>query len=299
MINKKLNISIIIIGYNTCQELERLLKSINNLNKSYHILEVIYVDDGSQDSSLKSFKRFSLNFKKKFHKNDINRGRAFSTQAGINIASGDWFLFIRSNEIASKNLINEYSLAISKYSGLAFMGVVRYQSKDKYFEKYLNNKKRGVNLFHCGEKIHYKFLLFNNSILNKRIFQHVSLDSNLKSYGGEELDFSFKINKAFPSVICACPDALVYRNNYPGLVKHCKRLEEFGLFNFGILSRRLQLDVVYYRLLLKRFFLLRVAMMFLYFFCNTINSKIKIKPQYLIIRIHFLTAILKGYYKGS
>ena len=299
MMNKKLNISIIIIGYNTCEELERLLKSINNLNKSDHILEVVYVDDGSQDSSLKIFKHFNLNFQKKFHKNDINKGRSFSTQAGINIASGDWLLFIRSNEIASKNLINEYSLAISRYSGLAFMGVVRYQSKDKYFEKYLNNKKRGVNLFHCGEKIHYKFLLFNNSILNKRIFQHVCLDPSLKSYGGEELDFSLKLNKAFPNMICACPGAVVYRNNYPSLKEHSSRLEEFGLFNFKALSKKLQLQIVYYRLFLSRFILLRLVVLFVYFFCNTINTKIKIRPRYLIIRAHFLAAILKGYYKTS
>ena len=299
MINKKLNISIIIIGYNTCQELERLLISINNLNKSYHILEVIYIDDCSEDSSLKLFKSFSLNFKKKFHKNEVNQGRSFSTQAGINIASGDWFLFIRSNETASRSLIDEYSLAISKYSGLAFMGVVRYQSKDKYFEKYLNNKKRGVNLFRCGEKIHYKFLLFNNSIIHKRIFRQVCFDSSLKSYGGEELDFSFKLNKAFPGMICACPRAIVYRNNYPSLKEHSSRLEEFGLFNFNALSKNLQLQIVYYRLFLSRFILLRLIVFFIYFFCNTINTKIKIKPRYLIIRAHFLAAILKGYYKTS
>ena len=299
MINKKLNISIIIIGYNTCQDLAKLLTSINNLNKGYHILEVVYVDDGSQDSSLRLFKNFSLNFQKKFHKNDINRGRSFSTQAGINIAKGDWFLFIRSNELASKNLISAYSLAISKFSGFAFMGVVRYQSKDKYFEKYLNNKKRGVNLFTCGEKIDYKFLLFNNSIIHKRIFQHVYFNANLKSYGGEELDFSFKLNKAFPDMICACPEAVVYRNNYPGLKQHAKRLEEFGLFNFNALSKKLQLQIVYYRLFLSRFILLRLVVLFVYFFCNTINTKIKIKPRYLIIRAHFLAAILRGYYKSS
>ena len=48
---KNLNISIIIIGYNTSSELKKLLLSINNINASENILEVIYTDDGSRDLS--------------------------------------------------------------------------------------------------------------------------------------------------------------------------------------------------------------------------------------------------------
>ena len=92
-----LNISIIIIGYNTCRDLKKLLYSINNLSASSEILEIIYVDDGSQDSSLKMFRDFNLKFLKKSKKNRTNQGRSFSTQEGIKLASGDWYLFIRSN----------------------------------------------------------------------------------------------------------------------------------------------------------------------------------------------------------
>lgn len=297
--NKSLNISIIIIGYNTRHELGQLLQSINNLKHGSHILEVIYIDDASEDSSLEVFKNYPLGFQKKYKKNPFNRGRSFSTQRGINLASGDWFLFLRSNEIASKNLLHEYVLAINQQLGLAYMGVVRYQSQDKYFEQYLNNKRRGVNLFSCGEKIHYKFLLFNNSIIHKQIFKDICFNGDLKKYGGEELDFSFRLNKKFPNMICACPNAVVYRKNYPSLLDHCMRLEEFGLFNLHMLSKKLQLDIVGYKILLRKWFLLRLIVLSVYFFCNTINAKIKMRPQYLIIRAHFLAAILKGYYRGS
>ena len=292
-----LNISIIIIGYNTCRDLKKLLYSINNLSASSEILEIIYVDDGSQDSSLKMFRDFNLKFLKKSKKNRTNQGRSFSTQEGSKLASGDWYLFIRSNELVSKPLIEEFKKAIKTGRGYAYMGAVNYQSRDKCFEKYLNNKKRGVNPFPCGKKIHYKFLLFNNSIIYKRVFNLVSLNPKLKHYGGEELDFSFKMNRLFPNMICAWPDALVFRKNYPDFLSHCQRLEEFGFLNFPLLSKNLQLDVVYYNFLLKKYLFFRVLLFCLYPLLNFLAKKTK--PGYLAIRFYFLISILKGYYRVS
>ena len=124
MVNKNLNISIIIIGYNTQQELLRLLDSINSMRGTNHILEVVYVDDGSQDNSYKLFEQSNLKIKKVGKKLDKNFGRAYATQAGIDLAKGFWYLFLRSNEIVSTNLILEYQKHIVQKKSIAYTHVV-------------------------------------------------------------------------------------------------------------------------------------------------------------------------------
>ena len=91
-------ISIIIIGYNTCEQLNTLLQSIANQKVDDLLIEIIYIDDGSSDGSFRMFNNFAINHKKRSKKFKENKGRVEATQAGINLATGKWLLFIRSNE---------------------------------------------------------------------------------------------------------------------------------------------------------------------------------------------------------
>ena len=201
--------------------------------------------------------------------------------------------------MVSPDLILEFKKAIISNAALAYMGVVNYKSKDKKFEKYLNNPKRGVRLYQCGDKIHYKFLLFNNSIIKRDICNKIKLNLRLTHYGGEELDFAFKLNSLYPNQICACPGSVVYRNNYPDLTSHCKRLEEFGFINFKRLPKNLQLDVVRFHFLLNTFVFSRVSVLIVCYLSKFLISIIPKVPAYTLIRIRFLSEILRGYYRIS
>ena len=67
MNNQNITISVIIIGYNTKNYLVGLLHSIKkqNIFIPQKNIEIIYVDDGSNDGSIEIFRSFPLNFKKK------------------------------------------------------------------------------------------------------------------------------------------------------------------------------------------------------------------------------------------
>ena len=49
-------ISIVIIGYNSQNELIKCLDSLNNIQSNNSLKEIIYVDDGSNDDSVNFFK---------------------------------------------------------------------------------------------------------------------------------------------------------------------------------------------------------------------------------------------------
>ena len=194
-------ISIIIIGYNSKKNLESLLQSINQLIIQDNKIEVIYIDDGSSDNSLDYFINYKLIFPTKYFGFDKNRGRVYASQKGIELASGDWLLMLQSNVIVNNNLIIEYNKSINNNKILAIVGNICYQSHDKIFMNYLNNKNRGINKYKNIQPIHYRYLLFGNSLIKRHIFNQINLNLKLKFYGGEELDFAFKLNINSPIVL--------------------------------------------------------------------------------------------------
>ena len=292
-------ISIIIIGYNTYEQLKSLLFSIACLKMSEHILEVVYVDDGSTDSSFELFNTFNLRPSKKSEKFSCNRGRVFATQAGIDLAAGNWYLFVQSNEVFSSNVLVEYINTIEHSKAKAYVGVVTYHSVDKVFEKYLNNLNRGVVRFLSGDIIHYKYLLFSNALIHCSSFKVLQLNKKLRFYGGEELEFAYHFNKIFPNMIKASPSSVVYRNDHPCLSDHCNRLFEFGQKNFRLLNFQMKLDIIMYRVFLNPFYILKILINIVYFFCSWLNKYDLKNVSFYTIRLQLLSSILKGYYRGS
>ena len=129
------------------------------------------------------------------------------------------------------------------------------------------------------------------------MFQNINLNLALTSYGGEELEFAYRLNEKFPQQIAACKTAIVTRVNHPKLKQHCLRLEEFGKSNFPLLNTVLQQSVIKYSLLLKTNFILKCLVMWI----NWISFKIYHLGcgPHRIIQVVMLTSILKGFYKKT
>ena len=293
-----ISISIIIIGYNTKESLGKLLASINAQKiKSSIFVETIYIDDGSSDGSMDCFNQFDLKYPKKGYHLKENAGRSAATNCGVGLAENEWFFFVRSNETLFSNTINKYAEHVSKHSGVAFMGSLLYSSSDKVFEKYLNNKYRGINSYKNNDLIHYKYLIFGNCLIHSKVFNNIKLNESFVSYGGEELDFAYKLNNLFPLSVRACPAARVFRHHHPGFGEHIKRLFEFGAYNFkqlDVYNQKIVLGVLYYvrnfNILSWCFVLLLNFSLFLYkmnfYFLN-----------FYIIRLGLLSSLLLGVLK--
>ena len=289
--------SLVIIGFNTAHELGQLLKSINQVKYDIKNLEIIYIDDGSTDPSLQTFNNYDLRFQKKSFGFTQNKGRVFATQKGIDIAKNEWVLFIQSNMKINFNILQSYAKAIMKSEGVAFGGTIDYQSSDLQFTKYLNNIGRGIKQYRQYEIIQYRHLLFGNAVIKKSIFDEISLNCQLKHYGGEELEFAFRLNQKYPNKIISCIDAKTTRINHPPLIKHYKRLIEFGKYNFPLLNKELQQTIIKYQLFIiwKNYLkwpiiILNKILLNLYY--------IGIKPL-IVIKLILFTSLLRGYYSKA
>tara|TARA_B110000438_G_scaffold300535_2_gene353164 strand:- start:57 stop:947 length:891 start_codon:yes stop_codon:yes gene_type:complete len=288
--------SIIIIGYNSLNTLKQLLPSLNNLNTRDVHLEIVYIDDGSKDNSMDYFKSYDLKYKKNFYQFINNKGRVHATNMGIKKSNGDWYLFVQSNTVLDSQILQHYIKGIiNNAKKLIFAGGICYESLDKTLQQYLNNKSHGINAYKQYQQIHFSHLLFGNCLIHSNIFKTIKLNLKLNLYGGEELDFAFKVVKRFPNSMIACPKSIVTRIQYPDLHQHCKRLEEYGAHNFHILSPALQKEVIKYPALIANIPGMYYLVLIFYRISLTIY-KMGLRPS-IIMKLIFGFAILKGYYK--
>lgn len=112
---EKIKFSIIVPVYNTEQYLERCFNSI--LNQTYKNYEVIVVNDGSNDESLKIIKKY----KEFICINQKNQGLSMARNNGIKKASGDYLIFLDSDDYINTSLLEILSKNIKGED------VIRYQ----------------------------------------------------------------------------------------------------------------------------------------------------------------------------
>ena len=97
-----MKVSIIIPVYNAEKFIESCIESA--LNQSYKDIEIIAIDDGSTDSSLKILEKFQDRIKI-IHKE--NGGTSTALNTGIKEMTGDWFKWLSADDILYPNAVEE------------------------------------------------------------------------------------------------------------------------------------------------------------------------------------------------
>ena len=141
----KIKISVIIPIYNAEKTIKKCLTSI--LNQSYSNIEIILINDGSTDSSLKVCNDFASKDKRILVIDKKNEGSVKARLDGINNSTGDYITFVDSDDSINKKtfelLVNELKkssfdiICFNSYKTLGKFSIIRRISNTHYFE---NNK---------------------------------------------------------------------------------------------------------------------------------------------------------------
>lgn len=170
----ELQISCIIPCYNSQKYIAKTITSV--LNQTVKPLEIILVDDKSTDNTLQMLKKV-----KSVNENLIkvielqeNKGSSFARNYGVKIASGEYVLFMDSDDIADPKLLEKYvnRLETLNKSNLLFQlcysGYVQIDQDDNIISSVIKG-------FQCDpiEILGYQFV--RNSISTSGVIVHKDL----------------------------------------------------------------------------------------------------------------------------
>lgn len=178
-------VSIIIPVYNAEKYIQTCLESITK--QTYSNIEVIAVDDGSLDQSLKICQQYQLEYPmiKSFHKK--NEGVAKTRNYGLHKAKGDFITFVDSDDFIHpdyvRNLVDQLLHNQADIAICNFYKILEGKKVPNYKEKEIENtnfsQKEAMKLFLYQDKIDssfwakmYKKKLFDNiTIKNYKVFE--------------------------------------------------------------------------------------------------------------------------------
>lgn len=149
-------ISVIVPVYNVEKYVGKCLDSI--INQSYKNLEIIVINDGSKDNSLKIIKEYEKKDNRIIVIDRDNGGLSEARNSGINIANGNYYMFIDSDDFVDEKMIEilynnlkEYDKKISICNRYYYYenGVKKLRFQNDNLIKNLGKKDSLIDLINC------------------------------------------------------------------------------------------------------------------------------------------------------
>lgn len=229
-------LSIVIPVYNVRPYIERCVDSI--LNQTNKGVEIILVDDGSNDGSESVCDEYSIKYPyvKTIHKK--NEGVSIARNTGIDIATGQWISFVDPDDYVENNYFSSF-LSLTKTEELVFFSIRIFLSDGKTEDKVMpdghyigsDSMQKQVSRMMFNEQ-NCEFFVFT---VNKFFRRDIIVSHNIRfiphlTLREDELftlDYYFHINSFSTSSKCL----YCYQIDVPNSLSHTKKpIEEFLVF---------------------------------------------------------------------
>ena len=202
--NKK--VSVIVPIYNASEYLSRSIESI--LNQSYDNLEIILIDDASTDDSKDIIKKYALKDSRiRPIYSEVNQGVSRTRNMGLKSASGDYVMFIDSDDYIVKDMIKIMVDKSIKYNSDLVDSYHLIIYKNKTFLEHKPLKKDLV----LGNKDNIDMITKSSYITGKLIdvnlLKGLYFDEDLRRY--EDLVFEHEL-KLRANNYCLVKDVIYY-----------------------------------------------------------------------------------------
>lgn len=185
-------VSVIIPCYNSEKNLAETLESI--FNQSYYNFELILIDDGSQDNTWELIQAIKDRRIIKYHQE--NKGVSAARNKGIELSTGEYILFVDSDDVINKNYIKFLVNALE--SGNQDVAFCFFSRNKKVVEEDKNTKIKEIFLEKNQEEM-MKILLyekhhlgFSTYIYIKEIIQKYEIRFPINIKTGEDIEFLWK-----------------------------------------------------------------------------------------------------------
>ena len=156
-------VSIIVSAYNAEKNIEQCINSIEN--QTYKDIEIIIINDGSKDNTQKISENLKKIYKNIIVVNQENKGVSQSRNTGIDKATGEYIMFVDSDDFIEKNMIE--TILKNKENDLTISNYKRYYGKDKI----INNIEIDEKIYNKEEFLENFWNLYNTYLINSPCFR--------------------------------------------------------------------------------------------------------------------------------
>jgi len=195
-------VSAIIIVYNDAPFIARAIESV--LNQTYEKIEIIVVDDGSEDNSLEIAKSFSNHGVQVFGKE--NGGAASARNFGAKYATGEYFAFLDSDDVWMPEKIEKMVQVASSeaqdpilvYSGYYFVDESLRQVMRPFLAESTDPYRE---VLHCRNQ-----MVPSTMIMHRRVFDALEgFPEDVQVRGYEDAVFTLLATRRFRSIAVRDP----------------------------------------------------------------------------------------------
>ncbi len=229
-------VSVIVPVYNSEKYISQCLESI--LNQTYTYIEVIIINDGSFDKSEEEIKKFQSEDNRIIYLYQDNSGPSAARNNGLNVATGEFLVFIDSDDTIENNyieiLVNEIvaleaDIVFCGYKDYSIYGTTHHT--DFIFDHKVVHLSDVIELICQGTGGVLWSKIFRNKIISK---YNLKMDSsifmsedlifvlqyviNCKKFGAIK-KFPYNYNRMNPGSISS-NISLEYADNYIAVCKH-------------------------------------------------------------------------------
>ncbi len=183
--------SVIIPLYNNEKYIEQCIESV--LQQDYHNYEVIIINDDSTDNSLELCNKYKSDKIKIY--SIKNHGLSYARNLGVSKASGDYILFLDSDDYYNCNFLtdlneqiknNDYDLIITKCNILNNVKLRRFLYDCEFNKELINNSDKITILKHLIEtkmiNVVWRYVINRNVLIRNEL----SFNEKLKKFEDEE-----------------------------------------------------------------------------------------------------------------
>lgn len=194
MIENTKKVSIIMPYFNTMEFIQDSLYSL--LNQTYSNLEIIIINDGSDNENTDFLENILKDNRIVYLKNPERKGVGFSRNRGLSVASGDYIFFFDSDDIIEENAI---ALMVENIKDSPLL-----KGKSKYLRRPTDLEKDTDNQYFV-ENRKFESIFASGSILNvlfkKEFIQKHDLSFSTNTDAFTDLAFIapiIELNQSFP-----------------------------------------------------------------------------------------------------
>lgn len=187
-------ISIVVAVYNAEKTLKKCVDSL--LNQTYNNIEIILVNDCSNDNSLDICNEYSkANDNVKVISNERNSGVSDTRNNGIDNSTGEYICFVDSDDYVESNYIEVLCYYYQKYNTVPICGFV-YHDEYNHAKPVKYSWSGNEELVSLGEAFRLKSELYLTALWNKLFDRRLIVEKNIRFDTnisvGEDLRFSIE-----------------------------------------------------------------------------------------------------------